>query len=434
MGHHFICYSEPFGGLNFALQLADALVSGPPTIDVWLDKRKLSAYVGDWDVAIDQAIRTCDSLIFIMTPDTVEDQSVCKNEWTWALKYKKPIVPVKWHPDAAAPFRLSSRQLVDFTASFETALARLRQRLQWLGSPTGQLHALKDRLADARRDFRRADPERAQRVQQEIAQLEAEIAERQKVVDNPRRAVEQNQRSIETRLEGERQPERPIGGVKRTKFINPPPSAAPNYFQDRFMETSLAAAFLEDDARRLMTVVGRAGIGKSAMVCRLLKSLELGRLPDDGRELALDGIVYLSALGSRKVNVPTLFADLCELLPDDMAARLDAAYRDLQASVTTKIQTLLAAFPRGRTVLLLDNFEDVVDPATQHITDAALDEALRAVLNGPQHGVKVIITTRLAPRDLMLLQPGRQGRVDLTWAWVRKMPSPCCDSSTPTTG
>ena len=51
-----------------------------------------------------RAIRTCDSLIFIMTPDTVEDQSVCKNEWTWALKYKKPIVPVKWHPDAGLRF------------------------------------------------------------------------------------------------------------------------------------------------------------------------------------------------------------------------------------------------------------------------------------------------------------------------------------------
>src|SRR5690606_2661309 len=51
--------------------------------------------------------------------------------------------------------------------------------------------------------------------------------------------------------------------------------------------------------------------------------------------------------------------------------------------------------------------------ATQSILDPVLDEMLRAVLNGPLHGVRVIITTRFAPRDLMLLQPGRQGCVDL---------------------
>src|SRR3712207_7099478 len=45
---------------------------------------------------------------------------------------------------------------------------------------------------------------------------------------------------------------------------------------------------------RLMTVVGRGGIGKTAMVCRLLKSLEGGRLPDEGGDLSVDGIVYLS--------------------------------------------------------------------------------------------------------------------------------------------
>ena len=31
----------------------------------------------------------------------------------------------------------------------------------------------------------------------------------------------------------------------------------------------------------MMTVVGRGGVGKTAMVCRLLKALEAGQLPDD---------------------------------------------------------------------------------------------------------------------------------------------------------
>ena len=64
-------------------------------------------------------------------------------------------------------------------------------------------------------------------------------------------------------------------------------------------------------------------------------------------------------------------------------------------------------------VLLLDNFEDIVDPETQEFRDTEMDEALIALLNAPHHAVKAILTTRVAPRDLALIQPGRQCRLDL---------------------
>jgi tetratricopeptide (TPR) repeat protein len=162
-----------------------------------------------------------------------------------------------------------------------------------------------------------------------------------------------------------------------------------------------------------MTVVGRGGTGKTALVCRLLKALESGQLPDDGGALAVDGIVYLSGTGSRRLSVPNLYADLSKLLPDETAARLDGLYKQPQVSTAAKMRALLEEFPSGRVVLLLDNFEDVVDPATFALTDAELDEALRALLSGPPHGISVIITTRVAPRDLLLLQPGRQRRLNL---------------------
>ena len=55
--------------------------------------------------------------------------------------------------------------------------------------------------------------------------------------------------------------------------------------------------------------------------------------------------------------------------------------------------------PGGRSVVLLDNFEDCRGRRRRRITDAALDEALRTVLRAPAHGVKVILTTRVAPRN-----------------------------------
>ena len=188
---------------------------------------------------------------------------------------------------------------------------------------------------------------------------------------------------------------------------------APGYFQDRHVETELIGAFLREDGMRMMSVVGRGGVGKTAMVCRLLKALEEGRLPDDLGQLEVDGIVYLSPLSAHPVDFLHLFSDLCRLLPEEVAEPLLELSHDPQETPAALMQALLGAFPTGRSVLLLDNFEDVVDAEGVGLTDAALDEALRAVLTAPEHGVKVIITTRVAAQSLLLLRPGIHRRLNL---------------------
>ena len=178
--------------------------------------------------------------------------------------------------------------------------------------------------------------------------------------------------------------------------------------------SQLIGDFLLDDALRLMIVGGRGGIGKSAMVCRLLRSLEGGQRPDDGGALTVDGIVYLSdARSFHRVTVPDLYASLIKLLPEETVLHLDSVYKKPQVDTRETMQALLDAFPRGRTVVLLDNFEDALDVETGRIKDAELDEALRALLELPPHGLKVIITTRVAPGDLAFVEPGRQRRLDL---------------------
>jgi tetratricopeptide (TPR) repeat protein len=179
------------------------------------------------------------------------------------------------------------------------------------------------------------------------------------------------------------------------------------------MESGTLGSFLKDEAVRLVTVVGRGGTGKTALVCRLLKSLEAGQLPDGGGPLEVDGIVYLSATGTRRVNMPNLYSDLSKLLPEDAASHLDALFKNPQASTEAKMSALLSNFPQGRTVVLLDNFEDVMEHETLAVRDAELAETLRALLDLPHHTVKVILTTRLAPQTLALFQPGRQRRLDL---------------------
>lgn len=350
----FISYS-PTDSKDFALQLADQLSAGPPSVPVWLDQREL--HPGEaWDEQTVQALQTCKGLLFIMTPDSVQPNSTCKNEWVRALKYKKPIVPLLKDAEAESPFLLGSRQSIDFIGAPESALARLRNHLVWVDSPAGQLQALKDRLADAQRELPRAQPQHQARIQDDIDELSQQIAKQQAIVDNPQAAAQRTQESIERGLERERQPAQPISGISKSKFINPPPLVAPTYFQNRHLETQQIGNFLTDEALRLMVVVGRGGIGKTAMVCRLLRSLEGGKLPDDGSALSVDGIVYLSnAREFHRATVPDLFTSLTQLLAEGAAARLDAVYKNPKATTHQIMQALVQAFPQGRTVVLLDN-------------------------------------------------------------------------------
>ena len=67
--HHFISYSR-IEAKDFARRLGDELAIGEPSVRAWLDVRDIPAGV-DWDEAIGEAIKTCETLIFIMTPDSV---------------------------------------------------------------------------------------------------------------------------------------------------------------------------------------------------------------------------------------------------------------------------------------------------------------------------------------------------------------------------
>jgi TIR domain-containing protein/AAA domain-containing protein len=412
-GRYFVSYSR-VEAEAFAQRLRDELVAGPPSYGVWLDVRDIQPGA-DWDIQIRDALQACRGVLFVMTADSVQDHSACRDEWGWALKYKRPVIPLRVDAGAELPFRLSSRQYLDFADGFDAGLARLRRYLGWVGSPEWVLQDVRDQLAEAERELPRADLGRRPRVLQDIEELRQRAAEQAQLLADPAGATRRTEERIAAGLEQQRQPERPVAAPARARFVNPPPMAAPGYFQDRHVESELVGDFLRSGDERIMTVVGRGGVGKTAMVCRLLKAVEGGRLPDDLGELEVDGIVYLSPSGAHPVSFPNLFDDLCRLLPLDAAEGLRQRYRDPHQTPTMLMRVLLDAFPSGRVVVLLDNAEDVIDAGSADfvITDAALDEALRALLAAPAHGVKVILTTRVAPRGLLLAHPERQRRLDL---------------------
>ncbi len=60
-------------------------------------------------------------------------------------------------------------------------------------------------------------------------------------------------------------------------------------------------------------------------------------------------------------------------------------------------------------IVLLDNFETLIDPESLSLRDSGTGcDALNALLGGQHHAVKAVITTRIAPRDLAISEPARQ--------------------------
>lgn len=416
--HYFVSYSRADGS-RFSMLLADHLLAGTPSFRLWVDVRELRPGHEDWDEQIARSIETCRGLLFLMTPDSVGDESGCRLEWRWALKHKKPVIPLRMHPDADLPYLLQTRQYVDFTAGFEVGVSRLRLFLEEAEGPRGALRELRFQLADAERELPRApDAAARDRILQDLSWLRDRIAQQTIVTANPPAAAAATSSRIDAGLERERKPERlHARPISHGKFVNPPPMTAPSYFQGRQDETNRLANSLAADDIRMVTVVGRGGVGKTAMVCRLLKFMETGRVPEDvgitADQLRPDGIVYLRTAGEHPVSFANLFTDLCRLLPSETADPLLARYRDPHETPTRLMSALLEAFPSGRSVVLLDNVEDLTDTGSGEITDRPLDEALRALLSAPAHGVKIIITTRVTPVPLMLHEPGVQRQIDL---------------------
>ena len=401
--HFFISYSTA-DAQEFAIKLHDSLEGGHPKYEAWLDKRDLRP-AEDWDTQLEEAIRDCGALLFVMSPDSVLDNSVCKLEWSRALSFKKSVIPI-YYKDSMLPFRLGNRQYIDFT-DFDAGIAQLRNHLAWVNSPAGELKRMKDELLDMQRQLSRSQASEESRIKVAMQDLEERIERQQFLVEHPEEAAKRTEKSIEAAIQRERQPaDKAKSG---TKFINHPPVAVPGYFQDRVDETKILANFLQDERHRIFHLIGRAGIGKTAITVRLLKHLEAGKLPDDNGDLSVDGIVYLSQVGSRDLKIAHLYPDLCRLLPDEVATELDALYREPKTSTGDKIKALLSHFPPDKRVLvLLDNFEDVVDSDTQSVRDSELDDALKALVDAPPHGVKVLITTRVMANELYLHQSQRQ--------------------------
>ncbi|MCL4300689.1 MAG: DUF4062 domain-containing protein [Anaerolineae bacterium] len=191
---------------------------------------------------------------------------------------------------------------------------------------------------------------------------------------------------------------------ERQRVVNLPPSDTYT-FKNRIREQQAFQDHLATNNVRLVSLIGRGGMGKTALASRVLGELERGQLPvpDESKELAIDGIIYLSAR-STGLSLERIYSDVGVMLGEPVAGALAARWANPMLPLPAKVQYLLQTIRNGVYLMLLDNLEDKLDDDGT-ITDEGLRLFIEACLTQPT-GVRLIVTSREVIKLSPTTRPG----------------------------
>jgi WD40 repeat protein len=131
----FISYGR-MDAIDFARQLRrDLINTGYKT---WMDESNIVAG-GLWEVHIEQGIHDSSLVLAIITPHSVREESVCRDEIIYAINSGKEVIPIKTTRHVQTTLMLSRRNWIDFSEDYYNAFQRLTEHLkggsQELSSP-----------------------------------------------------------------------------------------------------------------------------------------------------------------------------------------------------------------------------------------------------------------------------------------------------------
>lgn len=171
------------------------------------------------------------------------------------------------------------------------------------------------------------------------------------------------------------------------KSVGVPVSYGLDRFKDRQYERELLTQLLSEPATRLITVVGRRGIGKSALAAKVLHDIEY-RIDST---VKTSGIIYASTRTSG-ISLERIYLDCTQLVDNEKERRLLEVWTG-QGSAAEKVDRLLRALDDGTYVILLDNLEDKLSD-DGHLDDDDLWTFFDLVFRRPS-GVRVLVTTQV---------------------------------------
>ena len=170
-------------------------------------------------------------------------------------------------------------------------------------------------------------------------------------------------------------------------------------FRNRKSHRRKLAELLAEEGTRIVSVLGRAGIGKTALVARVLALLEQGRWGTDGQAPAIDGFIYLSSR-TGSLSLQSLYQSCTMMLGGRKAQKLRHAWQDTRLSVADRIGRLLRILEGGVYIILMDHVDEILDERIR-IRDPEL-KVFFEQLAASARGVKLVVTSR----EPITMKPG----------------------------
>jgi tetratricopeptide (TPR) repeat protein len=177
----------------------------------------------------------------------------------------------------------------------------------------------------------------------------------------------------------------------RVRLVNAAP-AGRSRFADRGEHVRELAGFLHDPDVRLVTVVGRVGIGKSALASRVLTAEageEWGADADGDRRP--QAIVFLDSRATG-LSLEHIYADLRRLVDDEAAGRLTEYWSRADVTLRESVDILLDGLGERRIIVVLDGLEGALDNGA--ISEDGLRTFVEACLER-RDAPQLVITSRI---------------------------------------
>lgn len=149
-----------------------------------------------------------------------------------------------------------------------------------------------------------------------------------------------------------------------------PPPPVDSFFGRQSELSILADYFLTSYGMRIAAIIGGPGMGKTALARKFLHDINKGKKPPYAeKRIRPHGIIYLSPR-TTGISFERIFFDCARLLVQENTLR---AVWNSKISTREKSRLLLREMQEGLYIILLDNFEDLLDSQGK-IRDADIQE------------------------------------------------------------
>jgi tetratricopeptide (TPR) repeat protein len=173
-------------------------------------------------------------------------------------------------------------------------------------------------------------------------------------------------------------------------------SPAVEHWRDRDELRAELRILLLSREHRVISVVGRRGIGKSALVAKVLAEFEDGGVKREPLD-DLRPLVYLSSRRSGDLTLAGVYQAVAAVWEDDEGERLAHHWQSGGVAALPDLWQKMGQL-QLRPVLVLDNLDDLQDPHTHRLQDEELIDLLDSACRTPFW--PTIVTTSQRPLEI----------------------------------